>query len=425
VKLKSSTSSILSIVLTTIVVMLAVTSVAGAAGRGEPSWPRWRGPNGDGVSTETDWDPEALDGEPKVLWTENVGMGYADVVFSGDRLFTVGLAADSSLLCLDAETGQELWACPFSTLAECQATPCTDGRHVYALNKSGELLCVSVKKGELLWRRDISKDFAAEIPTYGYAQSPVLAGDYLILNVNTSGIALNKETGELVWASSPHTAKLREGYYASPVVYEREDSWCILLFSGTGLFSVYVQTGHTLWFHEWIAWLTDNDSNQANIADPIIFEDEVFIGSYNGLGASALLDVSVGEPAIIWQNENLRNDISSSVLVDGYLYGIDGNTGDPNGLRCLEWRSGEVMWEKKVRTATITAAGDKLIVLEENGVLHILEATPSAYTEISSCKMPVEPGIHRWWSPPVLYRGRLYCRDWAGELVCLDMRIGE
>jgi outer membrane protein assembly factor BamB len=364
----------------------------------------------------------ALAGGPRVLWTKNVGMNYANVVFSGDRLFTVGLAEDSSLLCLNAGTGEELWRFRFSTLSECQATPCTDGRSVYALDKSGELVCVSEKNGDLRWRRNIRKDFGAERLVYGYAQSPVLAGDLLILNVNTSGMAVNKKSGELVWASKPHTVKLAEGYYATPVVYETDGSTRALLFSGTGLFSVDVRTGDVFWFHEWIDLQFKTVSSQANVADPIVCEDRVFIGSNNGLEKCALLDVSGDKPRVVWENQNLRTGVSSSVLVDGYLYGNNGQAGRPNTLRCLEWRSGKVMWEEEAHLATVTAAGDKLVVLEERGDLHIIEATPSAYTEISSCRLPVETGIHRWWSPPVLYRGRIYCRDWAGDLVCIDMR---
>ena len=401
--------------------ILSQCSLVDSIGKGKPSWPRWRGPKGDGVSAETDWDPTALAGGPKLLWTKNVGMNYANVVFSGDRLFTAGLAEHSLLLCLDAGTGEELWRFRFSTLSECQATPCTDGRSVYALDKSGELVCVSVKNGKLRWKRDIIKDFGAERLVYGYAQSPVLAGDLLILNVNTSGMAVDKKSGELVWSSRPHTIKLMEGYYATPVVYQRDGSTRALLFSGTGLFSVDVHTGEPIWFHEWVLWDADNVTRQANIADPLLCEDRVFIGSANGLEKCALLDVAGDNPRILWENENLRTGVSSSVLVDGCLYGNNGQAGKPNTLSCLEWTSGKVMWEEEVHLATITGGGDKLIVLEERGDLHIIEATPSGYAEISSCEMPVEKGIHRWWTPPVLYRGRLYCRDWAGDLVCIDL----
>ena len=404
--------------LITSVFVLAQCSLVGSIGRA--SWPRWRGPNGDGVSTETDWDPTALAGGPEVLWSLDVGMGYSNVVFTGNRLFTAGKTKDSSLLCLDAENGVELWSYPFEERHDCQPTPCTDGRFVYALHTKGELVCLNVKNGELRWKRNIGEDFGAETLHYGYAQSPVLAGDILLLNVNTSGIGVDKKTGELVWASKPHTIDLYEGYYATPVVYQRNGSTCALLFSGTGLFSVDVHSGEPIWFHEWIDKTYEDSSKQGNAADPVLFEDEVFIASSHGLKQCALLNIEGDKPRVIWQNENLRNEFSASIFLDGYLYGYDGQASYPNALRCLECRNGHVMWEKKMHMASVTAAGDRLIVLEGTS-LYILEATPSAYTEISSCELPVELGIHKWWTPPVLYRGRIYCRNYTGDLVCIDV----
>jgi outer membrane protein assembly factor BamB len=362
----------------------------------------------------------ALAGGPEVLWSVDVGIGYANVVFSGNRLLTLRRAEESFLICLEADTGDELWSYPFDERYMCQPTPCTDGRFVYALHTKGELVCLKVKNGELRWKRHISEDFGAETLRYGYAQSPVLAGDILILNVNKSGIGVNKKTGELVWRSEPHTIKLYEGYYATPVVYEENESTCALLFSGTGLFSVDVQSGDPIWYHEWIDRTYEDSSKQGNAADPVLFEDEVFIASGHGLKQCALLNVEGGKPRMIWQNENLRNEFSSSIFLDGYLYGYDGKASNPNALRCLEWRNGNVMWEKKMHMASTTAAGDRLLVLEGTS-LHILEATPSAYTEISSCELPVEQGIHKWWTHPVLYRGRIYCRNYTGDLVCIDV----
>ena len=79
------------------------------------------------------------------------------------------------------------------------------------------------------------------------------------------------------------------------------------------------------------------------------------------------------------------------------------------------------MWEKELRFSSLTAANGKLIILEENGILHIAEANPTAFQEISSCQLPSESGRHIWWTPPVLYRGKLYCRNWAYELSCIDV----
>ncbi len=70
---------------------------------------------------------------------------------------------------------------------------------------------------------------------------------------------------------------------------------------------------------------------------------------------------------------------------------------------------------------SLIASYGKLIILKENGKLIVAEATPTEYREISSCEIPSEAKIKQWWTPPVLYRGKIYCRNYAGELVCIDV----
>jgi len=79
------------------------------------------------------------------------------------------------------------------------------------------------------------------------------------------------------------------------------------------------------------------------------------------------------------------------------------------------------MWEKEMIAASLIAADGKLVIIEGNGTLHIAEATPSEYTEISSCVLTSKTGVNKWWTPPVIYRGKIYCRNYAGDLVCIDV----
>lgn len=137
-----------------------------------------------------------------------------------------------------------------------------------------------------------------------------------------------------------------------------------------------------------------------------------------------LLNIEDNKPREIWLNENMSNHVSTSLYIDGFLYGMHGGY-EPserhNTLRCVDSKTAEVMWIKKMAGASLVAAGGKLIILEANGTLRVAEATPTAYREISSCKLPSESGRHYWWTPPVLYRGKIYYRNWIGDLVCIDV----
>ncbi|GAI95708.1 unnamed protein product, partial [marine sediment metagenome] len=99
-------------------------------------WPRWRGPNGDGISMETDWNPEALTGSPKILWNGDVGMGYSNVAIKDNRLYTMGI---EGVVCLNAETGEEIWRYADERFGDPKATPTIGGKYVYTLSDKGIL----------------------------------------------------------------------------------------------------------------------------------------------------------------------------------------------------------------------------------------------------------------------------------------------
>jgi outer membrane protein assembly factor BamB len=115
-------------------------------------WPRWRGPNGDGISMETDWNPQALAGGPKVLWARDIGRGYSNIVIQRNRLYAIGRAKNGpAFSCLDARSGRMIW---HRTLSSCfwetESTPAIDGDRVYAVDQEGSLSCLRAENGTVL-----------------------------------------------------------------------------------------------------------------------------------------------------------------------------------------------------------------------------------------------------------------------------------
>ena len=343
-------------------------------------------------------------------------MGYSNVAIKDNRLYTMGQeVVENVVICLNAETGEELWRYSFKGFIDVHSTPTIDGRYVYVLSPYGIMACLRAKNGKVRWERDLVREFKTEKIPYGYSGSPVIVDDLIILNVNTAGIALDKKTGDLIWASNIHTNKKNNfGYHATPVLYDHEGKRCTLLFSGTGLSLVEVKGGKQLWFYEW------GRTDTANCADPIVIEDKVFISAGFVLDKGALLEITGNVPRVIWENENMGTEFSTCVYVDGYLYGRD--HGGLLPFRCIDVKTGDVMWEKEMKMASLIAADGKLIILEEDGTLHIAEATPASYKEISSCDvLGGERRVRMFWTPPVLYKGKIYCRNYAGDLVCIDV----
>ena len=161
-------------------------------------WTSWRGPNGDGISLETDWDPGALSGDPRILWKVNVGFGFSSVSVKGKKLYTMGNIKDQDIVfCLDTESGKVIWThsyqCTPGDYRGPRATPVVDEGYVYTLSREGHLHCLSAKNGKVRWKRHLADDFGVEIPSSGFSGSPVIDGDLLVLNAGKHGTVLNKK----------------------------------------------------------------------------------------------------------------------------------------------------------------------------------------------------------------------------------------
>lgn len=359
---------------------IGINSAFGGAVKND--WPNWRGPNGNGKSAETGWNPKALKDGPKIAWKTSIGWGYSNVAIKGKYLYAIGhQGKEDTVYCLNARNGKEIWRYSYPSDEDPQATPAVDGNTVYSMSKSGHLFCLNARNGKVLWDKDLAKEWHVDKPGYGFAGSPVIVGELLILNANTSGAAIDKKTGDVIWISEPNANRNRIVSYSTPVIYNYKGNQNALIFSAIGLFSVDIDTGQKLWVYEW---------NPADIciADPIVFDNKVFISTGYSDTGSALMDIKGNEPNPIWKNRNMRNEFSSSVLVYGYIYGSDGKSGDRNSsLTCLDVMTGDVMWKKELGMVSLIGVNDKLIILTEKGMLIIAEAISSKYSEISSGKV--------------------------------------
>lgn len=373
-------------------------------------WPQFRGANRDGISRETQWNPLALQGGAKILWKAEVGEGYSAVSIKGDRLFTLGNKDNTdTLYALSLKDGKEMWKysypCEAGSFPGPRATPATDGKLVYSLSREGLLLCLDAATGAVKWSKDLMKEYGAENLGWGFSGSPVIKGDKVFVNAGEYGVVLNRNTGAKVWASPGG-----KGGYAAPVEYTVSGKDCLALFSAKNLYGVDLATGAKLWSFPW------KTSYDVNAADPIVSEGRMFISSgYNNAGA--VIDISGPAPREVWKNKTMKNHFSTCVLVKGFLYGFDGNTGGGH-LKCVDFATGAEKWSQDIGFGSLSAAGDHLIALNENGDLFIVKASPGKYEEVSSARNVLEKTC---WTAPVLCRGVLYCRNSKGTLVALNL----
>lgn len=405
--------------MTTFARLLAVSLLASFAAPvlDAGDWPRWRGPNLDGISTETGWSTDWPDDGPRQLWKANVGTGMSAVSVARGRAYTLGnREGRETVYCFDAETGREVWKHTYEHPLDPKyyvggpsATPTVDGDTVYTLSRRGDLFAFDAATGAVRWHKNIATETGAKLPEWGFASSPLVDGDRLILNVGTAGTAVDKRTGRVVWTTGPEMAG-----YASAVPVEFEGNRYYLIFSAQMIAAVNAATGEIAVSHPW------KTSYDVNAADPIpVGPGRVFISSGYGRGG-ALLEIKEGRPTVVWENTNMRNQMNACVLVDGHLYGIDGNErGRDTTLRCIEAATGAVKWSfKDPAHGAVSAAGGHLIVIGEKGELIAGKISPAEFKPVARAQ--VLGG--QCWTVPVLAHGRLYLRNSAGDLVCLSLR---
>ncbi len=375
-------------------------------------WYRWRGPDLNGISRETGWFAAFPAGGPKQLWKAAVGQGYSSVSISKGRLYTMGMAAgQETVYCLDANTGLVIWKHSYPYRYEPQwydggssSTPTVDGAQVYTLSQAGDLFCFDAGSGKVVWSKDIAKELSLELGTWGFASSPLVQEDMLVVNAGTQGAAFDKANGKMLWSTGSKPAA-----YSSVVPFTMDEKKAFALVAAKAVVAVEASSGQELWRYPW------KTSYDCNVADPIIHDGKVFIASAYGSGC-ALLDFTAQPPKEVWRNKNMHNHFNSCVLLGGYLYGVDGEADKFANFRCLDWQTGAVKWSQTgLGMGGFMVADGKLIILSEKGELVIAAASPDAFKPLARAQ--VLGG--KCWTTPVLSQGKIYCRNYKGDLVCV------
>jgi outer membrane protein assembly factor BamB len=386
-------------------VVVGLQGVLGAA-----DWPNYRGPNYDGISKETGWIAKWPAGGPKVLWKASLGTGFATMTVVGNRVYATGNIDNKDILyCFDADTGKEIWKqsyqCPlFAKNHEGgpSATPTVVGDVVYIFSKNGDVICFKSATGEIVWHKNLNKELGMPHPTWYFASSPFITDGLIILNAGDAGIALKTGDGSAVWQSGKNPAS-----YATAVPFTIGDKKCVVICGTAEVMGVEVLTGKILWRYP---WKTDYG---INAADPIVAGDKIFISSGYNRGC-ALLKIIADGVAEVWKNKSMRNHFNSSVFWEGYIYGFDEST-----LKCLDFKTGQEKWAQEgLGKGSLMLADGIMIILSEKGELVTAKATPEKFEKISSAQILTG----KCWTVPVLANGRIYARNAAGQLVCVDVR---
>jgi outer membrane protein assembly factor BamB len=370
-------------------------------------WTNFRGPNRDGRYDEmpvlTNWPAQGL----PLVWKEPVGVGYASVTVADGRAYTIEQRRGKEVVAAyDENTGREVWTQSWNAEYNDQTgdgprtTPTWDDGWLYALGATGELRCLNAKTGAVRWGKNILSDNSADNLMWAMAASPLIVDDkVVVLPGGSSGksvVAYNKTTGAPVWRSQSDRQA-----YVSPMLVTLAGRRQILVVSASSVYGLAPEDGALLWNQSW-----DTD-NGINVSQPIIVDNNrFFISSGYGKGA-ALMEVSGSgsryQARTIWTNINMKNKFNSSVLHEGYVYGLDEGI-----LTCIDVNSGTRKWKGgRYGYGQVIAASGHLIVMSDSGELALVKANPNEFTEVA--RFTALDG--KTWNYPAIAGGKLFVRN--------------
>lgn len=371
-------------------------------------WTDFRGPTRDGrydeATIKTSWPTGGL---PQ-LWKQPVGGGYASFVIAEGRAYTIEQRRQQEVVAAyDVETGRELWTHGWD--AEFReslggdgprATPTWHDGRVYALGASGEFRCLDGKTGKLIWNRNILSDNGAQNIDWGMSASPLVVDDKVIVlpggGSGKSVVAYNRLSGAPVWKALNDQAS-----YTSPMLVTLSGKRQVLVVTASRIVGVAVEDGALLWETPW------QNSASINVAQPIVLnQNRFFISAGYGKGA-ALIEVTGAGRSFsarkVWENNSMKNKFNSSVLQNGYIYGLDEGI-----LTCVEAATGERKWKGgRYGYGQVLLASGHLIITTESGEVVLVRATPDAHAEVA--RFTALEG--RTWNTPAIAGGRLLVRN--------------
>jgi hypothetical protein len=389
-------------------------------------WPQWRGPNRDGISTETGllktWPKEG----PKLLWTySDAGIGYSGPSVIGDRVYTMGCRGDTEYI-LAIENGKQVWEAKVGPRLDNgwgdgpRSNPTVDGDRIYALGGKGDLVCVATDGAEK-WRRSMKDDFKGQMMSgWGYCESVLIDGDHLVCcpgGKDGTFAKLDKKDGKLVWRSKDLTDNAS---YSSILIDTVNGVKQYVNMTGKGVAGVAAEDGKLLWKSGAAA------NGTAIIPTPILYKNFVYVTSGYGAGCG-LVEITSSNGKFdaknAYTNKEMTNHHGGVVCIDKSVYGYSDSGGR---WLCQDIETGKKVWDaKKLPKGSITCADGQLYCYDENtGTCVLVPVSTQQWTENGRFTIPEKTKQKRKsgkiWTHPVVANGKLYLRD-QDLIFCFDI----
>lgn len=374
----------------------------------------WRGIGRTGVYNETGLLQEWPDGGPNLLWAiESLPRGNSSVAVANGVIFTTGIKNDNDIIIAMDMNGNIKWQKPYGrawveSYPESRCTPTIDGEWVYVSSGYGDLACFNALSGDVRWKRKASEEYQGTFGRWGLAESLLIVGDKVFFTPGgekTSMIALDKTNGKTIW----ETESLKDApSYTSPLFVERGDKKIIVNVTSKYVFGVNLDDGKILWKFDFGSY-AERSNNQTNT--PLYCNGFIFVTSgYNHKSVMLKLSEDALSVSLVWVDGVLDVHHGGVVKVGNYIYGSNWEHNVMGKWVCLDWNTGNVMYEKEwINKGSIISNEGMLYCYEEKtGNIALVKAVPDEFKIISTFKIAKGSGPH--WAHPVINNGILYIR---------------
>ncbi len=366
-------------------------------------WPGFRGPHRDdiipGVRIKTDWTASP----PVALWRRPIGPGWSSFAVRGDLLYTQEQRGpDEVVACYKLTTGEPVWAHRDPTRfwesnggPGPRATPTLHNGRVYTFGATGILNALDARNGAVVWSRNAASDTGTQIPHWGFASSPLVVGEIVIIATAGQLAAYDLATGAKRWVGPARGVS-----YSSPHLVTIDGVAQVLLLSEPGVTSVALADGTLLWEHPWPGY---------PIVQPALTADGDVLISVSDSSGTRRIAVARGPGGWTveerWTSNGLKPYFNDFVVHNGHAFGFDGSI-----LACIDLKDGKRTWKGgRYGNGQLVLLPDQdvLLVLSEEGELALVKATPDQFTELA--RFPAIEG--KTWNHPVLAGDVLLVRN--------------
>lgn len=360
--------------MTRTILSLTIVSIA-AAHLLAADWPQFRGPHGNGVADEADL-PATLDAAKSIAWTVDLpGRGLSSPVVIGDRVFITSASGPQQdrlhVFCFNAKDGSKRWERQFwatgrtmtqSKTCVAAPTPVSDGRRLFVLFSSNDLICLDLE-GNLLWLRGLTRDYPNASNSLGLASSPVIVGETLIVQIENDSesfaAGLDAATGVNRWKLD----RPKDTAWSTPAVLKEKSGRQVVAFqSKPGVTGVLPADGRVVWSCEF-----GNAIPSLTAGSGILYVPSRFFIALQP-------DASSATPKELWRTTSLGGGTPSPLLLGDRVFIVSG----AGKLSCGNTATGERLWSLQLKgpfSSSPVAAGGKLCAVNEKGVVFVVDLT--------------------------------------------------